>query len=173
MSNPSIRPQLEQQLDTIIQRWGNVNVLFTHCIASQIGLSATEFECLCLIKDEGPITAGQLSRQTGLTTGAITGLIDRLEKAGLAQRQPDPADRRRVMVRISQNTAAKAKIRGLYEPVGVAYKDIIKDYSDAELQLIAGFITQYVHSTDHIAAQMRAKHSEPQKGNAALPGYRG
>lgn len=63
-----------------------------------VGVNATDLGCLCLLILNGPSPAGWLAEQTGLTTGAVTGVIDRLEGAGLARRQTDPGDRRRVIV---------------------------------------------------------------------------
>jgi DNA-binding MarR family transcriptional regulator len=74
-------------------------VLFHQAVAERVGLNATDFKCLDLLDRMGPITAGQLSELMGLTGGAVTGIIDRLEAAGLAQRERDQSDRRRVIIR--------------------------------------------------------------------------
>src|SRR5690349_23076125 len=75
-------------------------VLFHDAVASRIGLSATESKCLDIaLRANGPLTAGKLAEQTGLTTGAITGVLDRLERAGFIRREKDEADRRQVLIR--------------------------------------------------------------------------
>ncbi|MGH2460296.1 MAG: MarR family winged helix-turn-helix transcriptional regulator, partial [Chloroflexota bacterium] len=66
-------------------------VLFHEAIAERLGMSATEWKCLDVLGRAGPITARELAEQTGLTTGAITGLVDRLERAGYVRRVPNPA----------------------------------------------------------------------------------
>src|SRR6185295_6821014 len=74
-------------------------VLFQQAIADRLGLNTTDLMCLSFLSDTEPLTAGQLAEATGLTTGSVTVMIDRLEKAGYAQREKDPTDRRRVLVR--------------------------------------------------------------------------
>ncbi|MER5259808.1 MULTISPECIES: MarR family transcriptional regulator [unclassified Streptomyces] len=74
-------------------------VLFQAAVAQAVGLNATDFNCLSLLDLEGPTTPGRLAEQVGLSRGgAITTVIDRLQKAGFVRRRPDPVDRRRVIV---------------------------------------------------------------------------
>src|SRR5579871_2016463 len=72
-------------------------VVFHELVGRCLGLSATDRKCLDLLS-RGPVTAGEIAKFTGLTTGAVTGIIDRLAKAGYAERVNDPQDRRRVLV---------------------------------------------------------------------------
>src|SRR4051794_32053548 len=93
---PSSGPLAEVPL-----RWrvfANQTVLYTQAVADQLGLNLTDLSCTGILSAEGPITAGRLAELTGLTTGAITGVIDRLERAGYVRRESDPNDRRRVVV---------------------------------------------------------------------------
>ncbi|WJH36140.1 MarR family transcriptional regulator [Paenibacillus sp. CC-CFT747] len=81
-------------------------VMFHQLISEQLGLNATDHKCLDFLNRTGPVTAGQLAQLTGLTTGAVTSVIDRLEKAGYVVRDKDPNDRRRVVVKtVSDSTA--------------------------------------------------------------------
>src|SRR5262245_29900394 len=73
-------------------------IMFHQAIADRLGMNVTDHKCADLLERNGPMTAGELAEQTGLTTGAITGVIDRLEQAGFVRRAPDPGDRRRVIV---------------------------------------------------------------------------
>lgn len=73
-------------------------LMFHAAIAERVGLSATEHKALDLLSRSGSLTAGQLAEVTGLTTGAITGLIDRLEKVGFVRRERDSSDRRKVVI---------------------------------------------------------------------------
>ena len=77
---------------------GHASSMFNHALAERLGLSPTAWECLSLLLENGPMPAGRLAELTGLTTGAITGLVDRLEVGGFVARQRDPGDRRRVIV---------------------------------------------------------------------------
>src|SRR5262249_48957204 len=73
------------------------SVLFQQAVGDRLGLNPTDLISLSLLSDAEPLTAGQLAEATGLTTGSVTIMIDRLEKAGYAQREKDPTDRRRVI----------------------------------------------------------------------------
>src|SRR5215469_14007389 len=76
-----------------------VSLLFRHCVAEAIGLHVTDAECIDYLLDAGYATAGQLATMTGLTTGSVTTMIDRLEKAGFVRREADATDRRKVIVK--------------------------------------------------------------------------
>src|SRR5262249_31217925 len=82
-------------------------ILFHEAVASRLGLGAAEWRCLDLLDREGPATAGRLAELSGFTTGAITGIVDRLEKAGYVRREPTPRDRRSVIVRPLENRALR------------------------------------------------------------------
>src|SRR5690349_13243845 len=79
----------------------NQDSAFDNLAAEVLGLNRTDLHCLNIIENSGGLTAGELAAQAGLTNGAITGVLDRLEKAGFARRVADPADRRRVNVRVT------------------------------------------------------------------------
>ena len=81
-----------------------LTLVFSEQMASQLGVSTTDLECLNLVAAGGDVTAGALATRTGLTTGAITGAIDRLERAGLVERRRDDMDRRKVIVAEKSST---------------------------------------------------------------------
>jgi DNA-binding MarR family transcriptional regulator len=81
-----------------------IGVLHSEAMARIIGIHSTDLECLDLLTMKGPLTAGELGVATALTTGAITGVIDRLERRGFVYRQRSPTDRRRVIVNIAPDT---------------------------------------------------------------------
>jgi DNA-binding MarR family transcriptional regulator len=80
---------------------GNLDNAFDALAAQRLGINETDLHCLNIIENSGGLTAGELAVQSGLTNGAITGVLDRLERAGFAQRVPDPGDRRRVYVQVT------------------------------------------------------------------------
>ena len=82
-------------------------VLFGQTVANVVGISGSDLECLDFLNLEGRVTAGRLAEVTGLTTGAITGVVDRLEKAGLVRRERDPDDRRKVFIATVPENVAK------------------------------------------------------------------
>jgi DNA-binding MarR family transcriptional regulator len=82
-------------------------VLYNHVVAQRVGLGASDGQFMTLLNVHGPLTPGQLARHTGMTTGTVTGVLDRLERAGLVERRRDAADRRRVVVTPRQDTLEK------------------------------------------------------------------
>jgi DNA-binding MarR family transcriptional regulator len=85
----------------------------------------------------GPSTAGEIARHTGLTSGAVTGLIDRLERLGLVERTADPADRRKVLVRVREDRIGP--IAALYTPLEKAMQALLAGYSREELKILIDF----------------------------------
>jgi DNA-binding MarR family transcriptional regulator len=91
-------------IDELIREFrvsGNQDEAFDNLAAARLGVNETDLHCLNLIENAGGLTAGGLATESGLTTGAVTGVIDRLEKAGYARRVPDEEDRRRVKVEVT------------------------------------------------------------------------
>jgi len=130
------RKELFDELNLEVQRAGTLTVLHTNAVASHIGLSATEFEAMDIISRNQPMTAGKLADYCGLTTGAITGLVDRLERAKFVRRQRDEADRRRVFIIPVENKARSKKIRELYRPMSDWFVEFFDKYSDKEICLL-------------------------------------
>ena len=87
---------------------GNQDSAFDNLAAERLGLNRTDLHCINIIENSGGLTAGQLAAEAGLTSGAVTGVIDRLERAGYARRVPDPADRRRVKLEVTPKFYARA-----------------------------------------------------------------
>jgi DNA-binding MarR family transcriptional regulator len=115
-------------------------VLFHHHLAARLGLSVTDLKCLDLLRSaEVPLTAKNLAELIGLTGGAVTGVADRLEAAGLVERVRDPADRRRYELR--PVAGRQAEIAALFAPLGTAVADLAGRYDDQQLDAIANFLT--------------------------------
>src|SRR5262249_18028187 len=91
------KAELAERLMLALRRSSAAGVLHGQTIARRAGITATDMECLDLIMMGGPATAGEIGRRTGLSSGAVTGLIDRLEKLGMVERAADPNDRRKVL----------------------------------------------------------------------------
>src|SRR5262245_5339458 len=133
-SRPTLSPErarLLQALEGEIRTMSTRTVMLSQVIAGRLGLSPTDLETLERLEAHGPVTAGRLSELTGLTTGAITGLVDRLEQAGFVRRARDPDDRRRVIVHLVSERARR--IGKLFESVSRAMAEVHARYSDAEL----------------------------------------
>jgi DNA-binding MarR family transcriptional regulator len=109
----------------------------SQAVSERVGLSSTDLLAMDLISRGGSVTAGDLARELHLTTGAITGLIDRLERAGFARRTADPNDRRRVVVTA---TPKESRIGELYGPVAINLRRAIEGYSSEDLTTLTDFI---------------------------------
>ncbi|HLF79694.1 MAG TPA: MarR family transcriptional regulator [Dehalococcoidia bacterium] len=120
--------------------------LFCHdTIAARLGLNPTDRKCLDIIirgeKVNEPVTPGQLARETHLTTGAVTGILDRLEQAGFVQRLHDPEDRRRVII-VPDMLKIHADVMPMFEQLSRRFQDLCTTYTDEELRLLIGFSQQ-------------------------------
>jgi DNA-binding MarR family transcriptional regulator len=115
----------------------------------------TDVKCYSIIRQAGTMTAGELAEQTGLTTGAITGVIDRLEKAGLAQRRRDGTDRRRVILEVVHNAAHEQLLMQLYGPMGSAIDVLVQSYSASERALLLDFLTKATNILETATHQLR------------------
>lgn len=133
------RDDLIAGINQAVRVSGNTNILLVNAIAQHVGLSGIEFECCSVLQDEGPMTSGALARRCGITSGGLTGLVDRLEKGGYAHRQADPADRRRVVVSAVPNKDAERKIIELYQPLQQALDEALDACSDEVLYQLLRF----------------------------------
>ncbi|MBE9168079.1 MarR family transcriptional regulator [Pleurocapsales cyanobacterium LEGE 06147] len=130
--------------------------MFHSAIAEQIGLSATDHKALDILMKTGPITAGELAELTGLTTGAITGVIDRLEKTGFVRRERVPSDRRRVIIQLLQDRAER-EIAPLFDSLSRAMTELYSRYSDKELAVILDCMTRSSMALQQETAKLRLK----------------
>ncbi|GIO65407.1 MarR family transcriptional regulator [Paenibacillus sp. FSL M7-1455] len=135
------RNQIIHILSEELRDNSTATILFHEAIAAKLGLNSTDHKCLDVILKNQPLTAGQLSALTGLTTGAVTGVLNRLEQAGYVSRVQDPQDKRRVVICIDQEKAAK-DIVPLFESFGKDLDQMLSRYDDAELENILDFIRQ-------------------------------
>jgi DNA-binding MarR family transcriptional regulator len=140
MSRRKTRAELEAGLNAVMREMSAQGVLYSQTVASRLGIASSDLECLDLIALRGQATAGELAEASGLTTGAITGVIDRLEKAGFAKREADANDRRKVIVRAVP--AALSRIMPYFMPMERAAATALDKYSDTELAFILDFLSR-------------------------------
>ena len=110
-------------------------------LAEALGINRTDARCMDILDQHGRMSAGDLAEASRLTTGAITAVIDRLERAGIARRVPDPSDRRRVLVEPTEKALEFAN-ELMVEPMRRLYLPMAERYSDDDLQLILDFTRQ-------------------------------
>jgi DNA-binding MarR family transcriptional regulator len=102
-------------------------------------VSDTDLHCLNIIENSGGLTAGELATHSGLSTGAVTGVIDRLESVGFARRVPDAADRRRVKVEVTSAFYVRAEL--IWAPVAAAWHAaLVRHFTAEELERVTDFL---------------------------------
>lgn len=118
---------------------GNQDDAFDSLAAARLGVNETDLRCLNIIENSGGLTAGELADQSGLTPGAVTGVIDRLERRGLASRVSDPSDRRRVKLEVTRAFYRQAE--RIWGPTAADWHSTLcKRFTTNELELIADFL---------------------------------
>jgi DNA-binding MarR family transcriptional regulator len=118
---------------------GNQDDAFDSLAAERLGVSETDLRCLNVIENSRGLSAGELATQAGLTAGAVTGVIDRLEKVGYARRVPDRADRRRVKVEVTQAFYDSAE--SIWAPLAADWHSkLSKRFTIEELERITAFL---------------------------------
>jgi len=135
------RRRLESEFLLAVRRAGSVLQLLGAASAEKIGINVTDLNCLNILALGGRLTAGELAKQTGLTTASITGVLDRLEEAGFVRRERDPSDRRRVIVRLDAARGVR-DVAPVFAPVIAAWREVAAQYTDDELRLLLGFQEQ-------------------------------
>ena len=141
-ADPAVAELLGREFSTAI-------VVFNEAVGRLLGLSAVERKCIDVLRRLGPVTAGTIGEHTGLTTGAVTGLMDRLAKAGYVRRDRDPHDRRKVVVELLPNERMDALLATAFGPFSEDMTKIAAGYSDAERRAIADWVRR---TTDALVA---------------------
>jgi DNA-binding MarR family transcriptional regulator len=138
VTTPSKRHVIEELIHEF-RVTGNQDDAFDSLAAKRLGVSETDLRCLNIMENAGGLTAGELAVQSGLTAGAITGVIDRLERAGLSRRVPDPADRRRVRVEVT--SAFYRRAERIWGPLAADWHSTLaKRFTTDELERIIAFL---------------------------------
>jgi DNA-binding MarR family transcriptional regulator len=134
------RADLLRDLARELRELNGLSASFFRAAAARIGVTITDMQVIESLASTGPTTAGQLAELTGLTTGAITGMLNRLEEAGLVRRERDPDDGRRVIVRLAPD---KDQIRGMgpyFDSIGKAWDEMASRYDDEQIAFLVEFL---------------------------------
>jgi DNA-binding MarR family transcriptional regulator len=130
-------------------------IMFHQAVADTLGLHITDHKCLDLIHYYGAMPAGRLGELTGLTTGAVTGVIDRLEQAGYVRRANDPKDRRRTIVEPTRNKKLEGKLEAIFSPLHEKMHNLLSSYSDSELSFLLDVLTKTLDQTHQELMKLR------------------
>lgn len=114
--------------------------LLNHQVSGKLDLRDADLECLDLITRHGPLTPSALSKRAGMHPATMTGVLDRLERGGWITRDRDPNDRRAVLIQARKDRAAD--VFALYSGMNSSMDDIVSGYTEAELQILADFLTR-------------------------------
>ena len=115
-------------------------VLFHQAVGQLLGVNVTDMKCLDMMILKGSVSPTELARHTGLSSGATTAMIDRLEKAGLVERHPHPKDRRGTTLVLTKE--ASRKLPQLFESLGKAMAKLVSGYSRKDLEVLVDFFTR-------------------------------
>lgn len=169
-NHPAVKAGLPPQrvarligLEQAVRQTTGQTSMMSEAISRRFGLSSSDLECLDLVCAHGELTAGQLADSSGLSTGAITGVIDRLERAGYVSRERDPEDRRRVVVAVQP--LADEQIGPCYEQLQQDFFRLCSDYSDEQLAMLEDFFRRCSRLGAETLLRMRA--GDPGEGHDA------
>jgi DNA-binding transcriptional ArsR family regulator len=164
-SGPPERKQLAAAFGEGFRKTSSLMQLMGQAAADRIGLNATDLNCLNILSFSGELTAGELARETGLTTASITGVADRLEEAGYVRRERDPRDRRRVVIRLVLDSALR-DVAPVFLPLILGWQGVVTQYTDDELRLIVEFYGQMEQVIRAHLARLRGP-GDPRAGTQA------
>ena len=155
MSRGSKKQQLIGELGEQFRISGIQDIAFDDATAQRLGINRTDLNCIDIIERHGGVTAGELAAEAGLTTGAVTAVIDRLERAGYARRVRDDDDRRRVTVEVTPELEHLAGT--LYGPMMEEWQAMMNRATTEQLQLMVDFMRE--------ANEVKPRHIERLRGD--------
>jgi DNA-binding MarR family transcriptional regulator len=150
-----------QELENAMRRVSSQGAMFAKTVADRAGISSADMDCIDFVNVEGRMTAGRLAELTGLTTGAITGVVDRLEKAGFVRRERDETDRRKVFI-----VPVAERMMEMGRPFELVRRVMQKQcdaYSEAELNFLVRYGNESYQSMLEATTQLNSA------GEAAMP----
>ncbi len=147
-------PKMIASINDLGRRFSDATILMHQAIAKKAGLSGTDHKYLGILTRKGAMTAGELSVLTGLTTGAVTGVIDRLEKKKLVKRTFDKDDRRKVLIVPNYENQQKL-LGGLFEDLQAKMVDLISSLSENELKIIEKYMLSTMDIMNEVTKNLK------------------
>lgn len=155
MNEQDHRRALVDRMQFLGQMASTETALFHQRAAAVYGLGITDMKAVSVLLQEGAMTAGQLGQRLQLTTGAITNVIDRLERDQWVRREADAQDRRKVIVTV--NPAKVTDGDAVYGSMGAAFEQLLEDYSTAEIELLVRYQEASIAVTQQELAELQGK----------------
>jgi DNA-binding MarR family transcriptional regulator len=144
----------DEIVGSLARRHSTAVVLFHHAVAERLGLGPTDHKCLDLLRERGAMAGSDLSAITGLTSGAITGVVARLERAGYLRREPDPHDGRKQILHLALELA---HIQDVIGPLRKDVAALLEHFDTHQLTAIVEFLTRTTDLIYRHAALLRAE----------------
>jgi DNA-binding MarR family transcriptional regulator len=160
--------ETEAQLARLARRHSTATVLFHHAVAERLGLGPSDHKCLDLLLQHEGMTGSRLAALTGLTTGAVTGVVNRLEKAGYVRRRPDPSDGRRQL--LQPVTERVAEVAAWFAENAPDHADLLAGMNSEQISAVTTYLSR---ATDHLeqrAALLRAATFSTRTWSDSAPG---
>ena len=155
------RKLAEEIVGRLVRRNSTATVLFRHAVGERLGLGPTDHKCLDLLRERATMTGSELAAITDLTSGAITGVVARLERAGYLRREADPHDRRQQILHPSLERMQD--IHDVFDPIRKDVAALLDSFDTHQLTAIAQFLTRSTEFAYRHVALLRAQTQN--KGN--------
>jgi len=139
----------------LVRRHSTAVVLFHHAVGERLGLGPTDHKCLDVLRERGATTGSALAAITGLTTGAISGVVARLERSGYLRREPDPHDRRKQILRPAPERVRD--IQAVFAPIRADTAALLEGFDPHQLAAIAEFLARSTEFAARHAVLLRAQ----------------
>jgi len=162
------RRVFEELIDEV-RRSQSATDRFDQAVADALGLGRTDMRCLDVLERQGAVAAGQLARQTGLTSGAMTAAVDRLEASGYVRRVRDEHDRRRVLIELTDRAQ---DVGGFYAGHASVASELYDNYTTEELQMLLRFVRRGREFNEERAAEVEAENAARASARDAARGGR-
>jgi DNA-binding MarR family transcriptional regulator len=147
------RRAAEDRVLAALPSWVNAISQLNRLIAERMGVTASDLDCLHVLNQHGPATAAELARHVGLTPGAVSRMIDRLDAAGCITRTDDPQDRRRVLIEPTRD--GLARIAAYYDGLTARSHADLEVFRTEELETLLRFVERSQHSATDELARLR------------------
>ena len=161
--------EVREELVRELRQFNELGASFLRVAASRIGLAVTDMQVLDILDLSGPSTAGRLAELTGLTTGAITRILDRLEEAGLVHRERDKSDGRKIIVRFTRDTSETHKVRSILDSAGRVWGEIAARYEAEQTAFLLEFLKQSNALSRQELVQAQQEESSDERRSFSAP----
>ncbi|MGA5304232.1 MarR family winged helix-turn-helix transcriptional regulator [Nucisporomicrobium flavum] len=138
-------------------RFSTAIVQFHAAVAERVGLNVSDYKCAEIIRRLGPINPARLAAATGMSTAATAQVVNRLEKAGLAERRPDPGDGRRTLVHPVEQGTAQEELGRIFAGFGARMAAVMEAYDEEQMRTLLDFVSRTTEVLEAEAVTLRRR----------------